>query len=200
MPDKDGNLRPPEDFNTEEVNRRLEEEKKQHGPSQTESITTPLNELEETEKKRQAVLSLVTDVKRQGEDIDRLNQSMTWAAEQIQKIALAVNQQTEVLNKISNQGIPQGGNDVKSSIAELLNSPLGERLMDKLLPNESNVPAPLIDQNTINQKMTKAFMDDLETGESIRSFISDSLKKKATKEIVNKSLGNIGREDIHGPA
>jgi hypothetical protein len=40
--------------------------------------------------------------------------------------------------------------------------------------------------------MTRAFYDDLETGESIRQFISDALKKKATKTIVNQSLSNIG--------
>lgn len=41
--------------------------------------------------------------------------------------------------------------------------------------------------------MTKAFFDDLETGESIRKFISDTLKKKATQAIVKQSLGNMGQ-------
>ena len=52
--------------------------------------------------------------------------------------------------------------------------------------------APLIDQDFINQKMKSAVLEDLETGENIRRFISTALKQKATKSLVNTALGDLG--------
>ncbi len=49
--------------------------------------------------------------------------------------------------------------------------------------------------------MEAGILDDLETGENIRRFISDSLKKKATRTVVNEALGNMGEAPgvDHGP-
>ena len=57
----------------------------------------------------------------------------------------------------------------------------------------------------INEKMKSAFLDDLETGENIRRFISDTLKRKATRTVVTQALGDMGeqpppgRQVNHGP-
>ena len=40
--------------------------------------------------------------------------------------------------------------------------------------------------------MKSAVLDDLETGENIRRFISTALKQKATKSVVNSALGDLG--------
>ena len=58
--------------------------------------------------------------------------------------------------------------------------------------NNPQAAAPLIDQDFINQKMKSAVLEDLETGENIRRFISTALKQKATKSVVNSALGDLG--------
>ena len=192
-----------DDFSEEAVKKRLQAEKDAKGPNPNYK-ETPSLEQREAEKKREAVLNLVGDVKRQGEDIDRLNQSMTYVAEQMQKIAATVDKQTEAINMMLKGGAvaPEPG---KGGIDMNQIGAVGD-LIDKLatvyktVKGEPQGAPPLISNEQIQQKMVKAFNDDLETGESIRKFISDSLKRKATKDIVNSSLSNIGGPDFHGPA
>ena len=42
--------------------------------------------------------------------------------------------------------------------------------------------------------MKKTFFDNLETGETINDFIKNSLKKTVTKNVINVSLKDIGRQ------
>ena len=190
----------PKDFSTEEVTKVLEEEKKMNGPDFNMDDSESLESRTEKEKARSAITSLINDVNAQREDIDKLNQSVEYIAGTMTKIAQAVDNQSAIINELQKGGGTPDAN--KAMLGELLQSPLGEKLLSRIFPESNPGPAPLIDQSIINQKMTQAFMDDLDTGESIRKFISDSLKKKATRQIVNHSLGNIGNDmgDVsHGP-
>ena len=161
------------------------------------------------EEKRSAVLRLIADQKAQREDIDRLNQSVTYIAEKLPDMA---NTLDKVVNHINNgnsgaqSSAPSGnqGVDPKAFLGELLQSPIGERILDKLMPAE-NTQVPLIDNATIQEEMKQNFFDNLNTGKSINNFIKDSLKKTVTKKIINTSLGEIGNHtginnDTHGPA
>ena len=151
-----------------------------------------LNEIQETENKRNVVINLVDDVKRQSEDIDRLNKSMNYIAEQMGKLV-------DAFNKLPQNGqvaAPQG--DIKNTLGELLQSPLGEKLISKLLP-EAPAASPLISNEDIQKRMVESFYDDLNTGKSIRDFISGSLKKAATKAVINTSLKEIGNPNLHEP-
>jgi len=46
--------------------------------------------------------------------------------------------------------------------------------------------------------MVESFMEDLDTGKSISNFIKTSLKKTATRQIINTSLKDIGNDE-HAP-
>lgn len=163
-------------------------------------------EVSSTEEKRSAVLGLIQDSKNQREEIDRLNQSMEYVAGKMTEMAQIMDAQTKVINNM-NQNPSQSGNggvDPKQFLGELLQSPIGERLLDKLMPSQSAAP-PIIDNNIIQEKMKQTFFDNLETGESINNFIKNSLKKTVTKNVINTSLGEIGKftgqeSNQHGPA
>ena len=162
----------------------------------------------EEEKKREKLrdLSNALGLPRLTEDIDNLNKSVSFLAEQ----SAATN---EGLNKLINhiasgqagQGVPTQGVPAQGMDMEKIEV-LG-RLAESLLPIWQQIRGPpaaapsIISQDVINQKMMENFMDNIETGESITKFIKDSLKKKVTKEVVNTALGNIGNtgEINHAP-
>ncbi len=176
----------------EDLLKESQEPSKDYSQAARSAIKTPHED--NIESKRDAVLNLVNDVKTQREDIDKLNQSMAYLIDKMDKVITVLDSQSKILSNNKVEGQPNTNNfDV---INQFLNSPVGEKIASKFFP-ENTAPA-LISQEVINEKMQKAFMDDLDTGESIRKFISDSLKRKATKEIVNTSLGNIGKE-VHEP-
>ena len=133
--------------------------------------------------------------------IDQQDESLTYLAGRMDEIIKALNNSMAQLQNNTPQQIPAqmtaAGNAQLDRISQLEGiGAIVERLATtwKSLKGES-APAmqPLISQDIINEKMTKAFFDDLETGESIRKFISDTLKKKATQAIVKQSLGNMGQ-------
>lgn len=191
-----------EPFSTENVEERLRKEREASGPDiNSVKNLPPLSDYEdkaEVERKRQAVLNLVNDVKSQREDIDKINSAMNAIVEKLQQFGTVIDAQTKAINTLGQGGTHSQG---MGGLTELLQSPLGEKLMDKLLPSENNAPAPLIDQNMINEKMKQSFLDNLATGESITNFIKDSLKKNVTKKIINSSLAEIGKQgEEHGPA
>jgi len=178
----------------EDLLKESQEPSKDYSEASKSAISTP-HEDNITEK-RDAVLNLVNDVKTQREDIDKLNQSMEYVVKKMDQVITVVDAQSKILSsgKVEGQQTQQRNN--LEMLNQFFNSSVGEKIASKFFP-ENSAPA-LISQEVINEKMQKAFMDDLDTGESIRKFISDSLKRKATKEIVNTSLGNIGKE-VHEP-
>jgi len=148
-------------------------------------------------EQRSAVINLCNDVKSQREDIDKLNQSVSYLVTKMDQVITVVDAQSKLLSngKVDGKQTQQANN--LEIFNQFLNSPVGEKIASKIFPeNNSN---PLISQDWINEKVVEGFKDDLNTGSTIRKFIADSLKKKATKEIVNTSLANIGK-DTHEPA
>jgi len=152
-------------------------------------------------RKKQEQLSQLSEllgVSEMRHKIDQQDQSITYLAGRMDEMIKTLNNfvassQTEAAPmpaSVTTAGIP--GMD-KLALLQQVAPNLIDKLMDRLFPSQqAAAAAPLISQEVINEKMTKAFFDDLETGESIRQFISDTLKKKATQQIVKQSLGNIG--------
>jgi len=179
----------------EDLLKESQEPSKDYSEASKSAITTP--EQDETEKKRNAVLNLVNDVKNQRDEIDKINQSLNYIIQKMDQVIQTVDSQSKILNSQAPKG-QTADNQTKNfeMLNQLLNSPIGEKLASKFFPeNNAN---PLISQDWINEKVVEGFKDDLNTGSTIRKFIADSLKKKATKEIVNTSLANIGK-DVHEP-
>ena len=176
------------------------------GPQKDFSLKSSISSLtqdKQTEDKRSAVLRLVDDVNQQRQEIDKLNQSMSYLAEKTQEIAGATDKIIKLIN--GGQLRQEGGapqQDQAANIQMLGN--LAEQLAPiwKMIKGNAEGPAPLIDQEMINTKMKESFMGNLETGESINKFIKDSLKKSVTRTIINSSLKDIGNSnnEQHGPA
>lgn len=189
-------LYPEDDDNYDKINKEhqqrvLNSQKSNVDPNLNIQHNNPSIEEREAQQKRNAVLSLVNDVKSQREDIDKITNIVTYLAEQMQKFASVIDQQTAAINSLGRAPPAQAGAGM-SQIGELLNSPLGEKLLNKLLPEDNHAP-PLIDNSMIQEKMKQTFFDNLETGESINNFIKNSLKKSVTKNVINTSLAEIGR-------
>ena len=184
-----------ETFNSENVEKIKEKAKEEKGtmPKQVSGAEIPERV---QEKKREAVLNLVQDVTAQREDIDKLNTSVRYIADKLTEMATVIDNQTKVLNQIS-QGAQTS---TKNQFSELLNSDLGSKLIDKLLPSDKTSETPLISQEDIKNEMVTSFMDNLNTGKAINNFVKDALKKKVTRTVVNDTLSELGKTDIHGPA
>ena len=138
------------------------------------------------------------------EDIDALKQSVTYIADKMNEFGTAINGLNSVLSEKVQVGdipasqIPANAQNEKfKTLLELMHTPIGEKLLNRLDPPPSQTPNPManiLDPSFIVKKMQESFLDDLNTGTSIRQYIQDALKKKATKSIVNQSLANIGTD------
>ena len=89
-----------ETFNSENVEKIKEKAKEEKGtmPKQVSGAEIPERV---QEKKRDAVLNLINDVTAQREDIDKLNTSVRSIADKLTEMATVIDNQTKVLNSIS---------------------------------------------------------------------------------------------------
>ena len=149
------------------------------------------------EEERQKLTQLVEamGIKQLSEEVDILKESVKAIATKTSETIDAVNKLTEVMQN----GVPSAAAPASSGLDPAKIEQVGN-LVETLsnawntIKGNSNPagPAPLIDQDFINQKMKSAVLEDLETGENIRRFISTALKQKATKSVVNTALGDLG--------
>lgn len=149
------------------------------------------------EEERQKLTQLVEamGIRQLSEEVDILKESTKAIATKTAECIEAVNKLTEVMQNgqlpeaapassgLDPAKIEQVGNLVET-LSNAWNTIKGN--------NNPQAAAPLIDQDFINQKMKSAVLEDLETGENIRRFISTALKQKATKSVVNSALGDLG--------
>lgn len=168
-----------------------------------ENRNAEIQKPKESDDKIQA-LSNVLGINRINERIDELNQSQNSLIGKMSEMIQGMNNISSAIN-----GNKQGsiGPDVSTSdpmakmelISGLLSKAGEFYSIYKQNQTPTNQPA-LIDQEFINKRMVESFMEDLDTGKSISTFIKNSLKKTATKSIVNTALKDIGPTDDDGPA
>jgi len=152
----------------------------------------------EEDKKRSIAEGIIQDLGNQRQEIDSIKEMIKVVLDEQNGIKTALNQITQALNATV-QGNPQtpakGLNmDTIAALGDLAEK--GVEVYKTLKGNP--VPTSLIDQDFINKRMVESFMDDLDTGKSIGTFIKDSLKKKVTREVINQSLADMGK-DTHAP-
>ena len=148
-------------------------------------------------------LSNALGINKINERLDELNKNDNYLVAEMSKVVNAINQIGQSIS--GGQAIPQGeapaiGDPLQKM--ELLSNLFDKGLQLYTTYKQNKTPeaqAPLIDQNFINQRMVESFMEDLDTGKSISTFIKSSLKKTATKNIVNTALKDIG-QDSNDPA
>jgi len=171
-----------------------------NGPISHDYSNASTSNIETTDEEQAKLkaLSEMLGVTQQREEIDQLNTSMKYLAEKMSDIAKVIDGQSKILNNLNPNAKPTDNTQDKfMMIGELIEK--SAPLLDKLFPK--NEAPSLIDNNIIADKMKQTFFDNLETGESINNFIKASLKKAVTKNVINTSLADIGKETIsHEPA
>jgi len=193
-----------EDFSTKaEDARKLKEKEESRNFSQAASsmITHP----DEDAKKKSMAEGIILELGNHTNEIDSIKQAITMIGEQMNQLTAAVNQMGQsiqgnpVVSTPNGQPPAQGLNmETIGMIGDLVEKGIGAY---KSLKGDPQGPAPLIDQNFINERMKQSFLDDLDTGTSITNFIKDSLKKKVTKEVINTTFKDMGNthESTHRP-
>ena len=147
-------------------------------------ITSPL---EDKSQAQQALDRLVGDVSQLREE----NDSMKLAYQQL------LNKMEEIIQTVNNQTVALGGskeiateNQTNVSglggIKDIMDSKLGEKIIDRLFPEQSVTPN-IIDQDYINAKVKKSIMGNFEVGEAL----IESLKSKIISKAITKSVSQI---------
>lgn len=174
-----------------DINRRIDFPPKSEG-DQSRAAYSHITTNEE-DKRIGMAEKIILDLGNQRTDIDAVKLAVQQIAQQVNQITQAMNQ---IVNSNPNSETPKALNmETITALGEL-----AEKGMQayKQFKGEPPAAAPLIDQAFINKRMVQSFMDDLDTGTSITNFIKDSLKKKVTKEVINSSLSDMGK-DTHAP-
>lgn len=181
----------------EEINDQLAEQRREAEIKRAETIQKmEQNRIEDEQAKAKLkALSNTLGIDQMREDIDAVKININYLGERMGDMVKAIN---NISASLQGQPQPQEAGAVTAPgnklnvLLDLFQSPIGDKLLSKLFPeNQPQSITPLISQDLINEKMTNAFMQDLETGESIRRFISDTLKKKATQTIVKTALSDM---------
>ena len=148
------------------------------------------------EEERQKLTQLVEamGIKQLSEEVDILKESVKAIATKTSETIDAVNKLTEVMQNGPHAAAAPSQSNLDPAKLEQMGNFFEQlsHVWSNFKGNNQTAAAPLIDQDFINQKMKSAVLEDLETGENIRRFISTALKQKATKSVVNTALGDLG--------
>ena len=148
------------------------------------------------EQERQKLTQLVEamGIKQLSEEVDILKESVKAIATKTSETIDAVNKLTEVMQNGPHAAAAPNQSNLDPAKLEQMGNFFEQlsHVWNNFKGNNQTAAAPLIDQDFINQKMKSAVLEDLETGENIRRFISTALKQKATKSVVNTALGDLG--------
>ena len=166
-----------------------------------ETIRLKEIEAEEAKKEQEAKLEGLSNyfgIPKINERLDELNISQNEIISKLSQIIAVINQGVPQASPI-----PEGVQADPMAKMELISGLVDKavNLYSTFKQNQTPQGQPaLIDQNFINQRMVESFMEDLDTGKSISTFIKNSLKKTATRNIVNTALKDIGVNDSNEPA
>ncbi len=190
----------------ENINNSIQEDKLKNLEIQNETLKKMVENRNQELKKENsddkiAALSNVLGINKMKAQIDELNQGQNSIIGKLSEVITGMNVITTAVHTNNHSEPIQNGNPLEK--IELISS-----LIDKLGPlyqiykqtRETQNVAPLIDQEFINKRMVDSFLSELDTGKDISTFIKNSLKKTATKNIVNTALKDIGQENTNEPA
>ena len=190
-----------EDKTIETINESIQAEKLKNLETQNETLKKMVENRNQELKKENSddkitALSNVLGINKMKAQIDELNQGQNSIIGKLSEVITGMNNITQAVNtKVNNNSEPiQPGNSLDK--IELISS-----LIDKLGPlyqiyKQTHEPAPLtplIDQEFINKRMVESFLSELDTGKDIQTFVKTSLKRTATKNIINTALKDIGQ-------
>lgn len=184
----------------DEINKINEQNRKFNDPSPGNQSRAAFSNIKTTEEdnRRSIAEGIIQDLGNQRQEIDSIKEMIKLLLDEQNGIKTALNQITQALNTTVKDGgqLPTKGlnMDTIAALGDLAEKGVEVYKTLKGTPAQTS----LIDQDFINKRMVESFMDDLETGKSITTFIKDSLKKKVTREVINTSLADMGK-DTHAP-
>jgi len=146
------------------------------------------------EDPRSALQALINDQKTQREDIDKHAAAIQYVGEKMEEFRKIMDAQTKILNSLTQGGTLSTGNNQLDQLNTLLDSKVGEKLLNKLLPEEPQ--AALFDQNYINEKIKASVTSSFDIGEALQS----NLKSKLMQKAVSQSVTDAFKDTEHGPA
>ena len=163
------------------------------------SNISSLAEDKQLEEKRDAVISLVSDVAQQREEIDKINESIKYIAEKMELLFSNTTKQNELITQFVKSGqSPTQSSFQTNQLMDLLNSPVGEKLANRLFGSEEKTAQfPGLDPNYIMTRAVESVQDNFEIGKVINDSIKNSLKKTAINKIT-RSLTSLN-DDGHQP-
>ena len=190
------------DSTVESVNNSLKEKQYEDLQRENETLKQMVENRNQAIKKESSednqdkilALSNVLGINKMKEQIDELNNGQNQIIGKLSEVINSMNTITQSIN--GNHAVPTEASDPLAKL-DLLSGVIDKATQLYSVYKQNKEPiaqAPLIDQNFINQRMVDSFMEDLDTGKSISTFIKNSLKKTATKNIVNTALKDIGHD------
>lgn len=196
----------PYDFTIESINNNIKEKEFENLQRENETlkkmVETRNNELKKEDSQDKILaLSKVLGIDNMKNQIDELNNGqnaiigkMTEIIQGMNNITATISGQTPLTESTQENPLQ------KLQLIEGLISKAGE-FYNIYKQNQTPHSAPaLIDQDFINRRMVESFMEELDTGKSISTFIKNSLKKTASRNIVSTALKDIGNADNNEPA
>ncbi len=152
-------------------------------------------EKESERRKNMTDLVEAMGIKTISEDVDTLKESVKAMAIKMTETIEAVNKISEVLSNgpMPKEGIAPAQSGLDPEKLQQMGNFFEQlsHVWNNIKGGNAPPPEELIGQDFIKQKMKSAVLEDLETGENIRRFISNALKQKATKAVVNEALGDF---------
>ncbi len=165
-----------------------------------ETRNAELNKQKENPEDKIKALSNVLGIEKINARIDELNQSDNAIIGKLSEVINGMNNISSAIGGGNRSNNTEESQEIGNPLAkmELISNLIdkGVQLYTTFKSNQTPVGQPaLIDQDFINKRMVESFMEELDTGKSISTFIKNSLKKTATKNIVNASLKDIGLDE-----
>ena len=190
-----------EDKTIETINESIQADKLKNLEIQNETLKKMVENRNQELKKENSddkilALSNVLGINKMKAQIDELNQGQNSIIGKLSEVITGMNSITQAVNTNA-QHAPESN----AAINPLDKIELISSLIDKLAPlyqiyKQTHEPAPLaplIDQEFINKRMVESFLSELDTGKDIQTFVKTSLKRTATKNIINTALKDIGQ-------
>ena len=144
---------------------------------------------------KEALQKLLNDVTSQREEIDKLNQSIVYLVEKMKEIANVVDNQSALLKgEVPKIATAPGSANIShlTTLKEILDSKIGEKLIDRLFP-EPPTGGAFLPAEKINEHLQKSMLGNFELGEAL----IDQLKTKVIGKALTKTVSGIVSE--HGP-
>lgn len=192
----------------EDINDQLAEQRKQDEIRKAETLAKmEQNRIEDEQAKAKLkALSNTLGIDQMREDIDAVKININYLGERMGDMVKAINNISATLQgqpQPQEAGVPTVPGKGLSMLADILQSPLGDKLLNKFFPDQQAQPNPIpfLTPDYILEQTANAIKRKFELGDNIMDAVESSLTKGFTKQVVKHTLNNAIKEtDSDEPA